>query len=460
MLIWLTPLQMSLYGGLAVLAALAVRTAGRRRLPSGVLSWLWLLAALRFLLPVSVSGPASVDVSALLPRPLPSVSLPAPLPGTAAADAEALPAAPDGLDVPWPVLVWAAGALVLAALFAGLWLSWRLRLRRARPCRRPAVEAWLAGRSGRRLRVLEHPGLTTPMACGLFRPAILLPPGVPEEALPLVLLHESVHLARRDNLKRGLSLLVVCLHWYNPLAWVLAVFLARDVELDCDKAVLARAGRDCRAEYASTLVSAAARPARSSPYPCYGKHAIKERVVTIMTWKKPTRRRCVLAAVLLAAFGIGLLTGFAAVSRQGEPDVPVFPQGEGVVGLGNREPPDDLNAFGLSGAVLNIGDYWDIPVEIKNGVMCQFRDGGQPWTLAEGETVRFSLTAGLVEGYEERGQPMEIGVLRDGARVPLFNGNLNVTMDMHFTAPADGSYEFYLLNVCADSIYLLDVSVQ
>ena len=322
------------------------------------------------------------------------------------------------------------------------------------------MEAWLAGRSGRRLRVLEHPGLTTPMACGLFRPAILLPPGVPEEALPLVLLHESVHLARRDNLKRGLSLLVVCLHWYNPLAWVLAVFLARDVELDCDKAVLARAGRDCRAEYASTLVSAAARPARSSPYPCYGKHAIKERVVTIMTWKKPTRRRCVLAAVLLAAFGIGLLTGFAAVSRQGEPDVPVFPQGEGVVGLGNREPPDDLNAFGLSGAVLNIGDYWDIPVEIRNGVMCQFRDGGQPWTLAEGETVRFSLTAGLVEGYEERGQPMEIGVLRDGARVPLFNGNLNVTMDMRFTAPADGSYEFYLLNVCADSIYLLDVSVQ
>ena len=80
MLIWLTPLQMSLYGGLAVLAALAVRTAGRRRLPSGVLSWLWLLAALRFLLPVSVSGPASVDVSVLLPRPLPSVSLPAPLP--------------------------------------------------------------------------------------------------------------------------------------------------------------------------------------------------------------------------------------------------------------------------------------------------------------------------------------------------------------------------------------------
>ena len=280
------------------------------------------------------------------------------------------------------------------------------------------------------------------------------------EGFPLVLLHESVHLARRDNLKRGLSLLVVCLHWYNPLAWVLAVFLARDVELDCDKAVLARAGRDCRAEYASTLVSAAARPARSSPYPCYGKHAIKERVVTIMTWKKPTRRRCVLAAVLLAAFGIGLLTGFAAVSRQGEPDVPVFPQDEGVVGLGNREPPDDLNAFGLSGAVLNIGDYWDIPVEIKNGVMCQFRDGGQPWTLAEGETVRFSLTAGLVEGYEERGQPMEIGVLRDGARVPLFNGNLNVTMDMRFTAPADGSYEFYLLNVCADSIYLLDVSVQ
>ena len=69
------------------------------------------------------------------------MSLPAPLPGTAAADAEALPAAPDGLDVPWPVLVWAAGALVLAALFAGLWLSWRLRLRRARPCRRPAVEA-------------------------------------------------------------------------------------------------------------------------------------------------------------------------------------------------------------------------------------------------------------------------------------------------------------------------------
>ena len=71
MLIWLTPLQMSLYGGLAVLAALAVRTAGRRRLPSGVLSWLWLLAALRFLLPVSVSGPASVDVSVLLPLPPP-----------------------------------------------------------------------------------------------------------------------------------------------------------------------------------------------------------------------------------------------------------------------------------------------------------------------------------------------------------------------------------------------------
>ena len=55
MLIWLTPLQMSLYGGLAVLAALAVRTAGRRRLPSGALSWLFWVFFPCTMVPVYIS---------------------------------------------------------------------------------------------------------------------------------------------------------------------------------------------------------------------------------------------------------------------------------------------------------------------------------------------------------------------------------------------------------------------
>jgi hypothetical protein len=123
---------------------------------------------------------------------------------------------------------------------------------RARPLPRPAV----APPPG--LRLLESDEVATPAVAGLFRPALLVPPGTAEwteEHWRAVLAHEAAHVERRDTLTDLLAQAACALHWFNPLAWVAARRLAAERERACDDRALA-AGVEPLA-YARVLLAAA-----------------------------------------------------------------------------------------------------------------------------------------------------------------------------------------------------------
>lgn len=93
---------------------------------------------------------------------------------------------------------------------------------------------------------------------GLFRSRIIIPEGLfsrmEKMEVDAVLLHELVHVRRRDNLLRLLQAGVVALFWFHPLVWWLHRRLIGDSERACDEAVLRLT--DARDAYASGLCKA------------------------------------------------------------------------------------------------------------------------------------------------------------------------------------------------------------
>jgi len=99
------------------------------------------------------------------------------------------------------------------------------------------------------------PGLTVPMAAGLFRPSILLPETL-TEAKAGILCHELNHLRRRDIYQRALLLWVCALHWFNPFIWAMAHLFARDMELACDEDTVKCLTGSQRWDYAQAILNA------------------------------------------------------------------------------------------------------------------------------------------------------------------------------------------------------------
>jgi beta-lactamase regulating signal transducer with metallopeptidase domain len=100
----------------------------------------------------------------------------------------------------------------------------------------------------------------TPIACGLFRPSILLPLEAQSwepERRRVVLLHELAHIARRDPLTQSIAWLACAIYWFQPAAWLAFTRLRAEGERACDDRVLSTgvAGPD----YASHLLSLARR---------------------------------------------------------------------------------------------------------------------------------------------------------------------------------------------------------
>ena len=103
-----------------------------------------------------------------------------------------------------------------------------------------AVAATIGLRRPPRLALIEAP--LPPMVWPGWRPTVLLPQALVDSlSAPqrrLLLLHELVHIRRRDHLVRWFQIGVVALHWWNPIAWWAARRIERAEEECCDAAVL------------------------------------------------------------------------------------------------------------------------------------------------------------------------------------------------------------------------------
>lgn len=319
-------LQMSLAGGVMILVITVIRALAIERLPKKTFLALWAAALARLLAPVSL--PSALSIYSLLARRAPAAAewtavpaLPA-LPAETGAAAQQTASAPAAQAPVWTI-VWAVGAAVCAVVFAIAYGRCCREFRASFPVENGVIRRWLQSHPLRRTVAIRQSGrISSPLTFGVLRPVILMPKKTDwtdETALRYVLEHEFVHIQRFDVLSKLLLIAAVCVHWFNPLVWVMYVLANRDLELSCDETVLRRFGGDVRAAYARVLIRMEAARGGFAPL-CnhFGKNAIEERITAIMKTKRITIVSLGLAALLVA----GTVTVFATSAQGGTSGTP------------------------------------------------------------------------------------------------------------------------------------------
>lgn len=305
-------LLLSLWGGAATLGALAVSGVLRRlHIPSRLLCWLWLAVGLRFALPWGIPltlprprnenlAQAADTVQALAEGPAPVV-----LPAVQAPAVTAAAAAPwyTRLTV-WHLLaaVWAVGVLVLAVRA----LAGYLRLRRTVALACKTEDGCYSGSC-----------VPAPFTLGIFRPRIYLPAALTGAARQAVVLHERTHLRRHDPQTKPLYYAVVCLHWFNPLAWLAFRQLEREMESACDEAAVRGCDAAARNAYCESILQYALQGRMAPGSLAFGQGSVKTRIVHLLHYRKIGA-----GALLVCAAAVGLSVTACMMQPQVEEATP------------------------------------------------------------------------------------------------------------------------------------------
>ena len=316
--IFTTLLTLSWQAGIIALVVALVRLP-LRRAPRWAVCALWALVALRLLLPVTLESPVSLQAEeappirayhAIQQRETDDADTPADAVPSQSPDTPVTPA------VPLTPTVSAAdnaptntGAVSLTRMLPWIWLTGVgcMLLYMALSC----LRMWAKVRKAPHLysNVYRCGDFGTPFVLGLFSPRIYLPDGLPEDDLPQVLAHERCHIRRGDHIVKPLAFLLLSLHWFNPALWLAYVLLGRDMERACDELALKNADAAGRAAYTRALVSCAARPRTAAVCPlAFGEIAVKERVKSVLHYKKPALWAAVLLVIAAAVIAVCLLT--------------------------------------------------------------------------------------------------------------------------------------------------------
>ena len=146
----------------------------------------------------------------------------------------------------------------------------------------------------------------TPAVYGIIKPIIVIPSAYADEDIKQVVSHEKMHVQRRDNLWRILGLVVVSVHWFNPVAWLLLKAFLSDLEFACDEAIISKMTPDERRKYARKLLDCISED--TSPVSESGGAEIRSRIKGIMSYKNLTRVSAVCFGIIVFAIMVILLT--------------------------------------------------------------------------------------------------------------------------------------------------------
>ena len=187
-----------------------------------------------------------------------------------------------------------------------------------------AAAAWLRLKKRLRTAVRRSDGvycteqIEIPFLFGLVRPGVYLPFGVEGEDYDNIMMHEKAHVARADHVKKLIGFLILSLHWFNPLCWLAFALFSRDLELACDERVIMGMSSEKRASYSRTVLAFSTR--RRGISACrlsFGEADAAARIKAVAEYKRP--RPIVTAAALCAIVLAASLSLFCTGSDTPQP---------------------------------------------------------------------------------------------------------------------------------------------
>jgi len=291
---------------------------------------LWALPALRLLLP-SLPGWLAFHMPALHVAARNSVALIDPVGIARLSAGPSVPLAPLPPSPPLPpgvlpvhvaALPWAALLVVLWLGGAAVWFGWQMLRYRGFLTAAMRSARLLSRECGVDVLITRH--VDGPVAAGIVRRRIFLPADFMKRYGPaerrLALLHEGAHHDRRDILANLVALLVLALHWWNPLAHRAYRAFRADQELACDATVLADMDAADRHAYGSAVLKSVSSRMPGVACALSHKAEIKRRLQTMARRPVGWARSWAGGAVAVAAIGAGLLataSGDASVPATG-----------------------------------------------------------------------------------------------------------------------------------------------
>ncbi len=383
----------------ALLAAdLVLRTKARASVRYG----LWLVVLVKLCLPPTLALPTS-PVWWLHDGTPPPVVKRAVVHYAVTYSDEVMPVVTQPMAVMTPpkiVLSAAAVGLMVSlavSLFLLGWLAvrwWQIG-RKVRQAEESIALTALCGEAERALgmksavRVRIAPGTMSPAVCGLFRATILVPRALleqfSEEQLRAVLLHELIHVRRRDVLVNFAQSLIQIVYWWHPLLWVANTRIRQVREEAVDDAVMLALREEAEA-YAPTLLEVA-KLALNHPLASLGlvgilesRQALRERIEQLMDFRPPRRAGLTLASLL------GIVAFMAVTLPMGQRPVQAAEETETIT--------ETVTQPNINQAVVIQGEFYRVHTDgtqplsgsMIRGEFYPAKEDGPPWYNAGNHT--------------------------------------------------------------------------
>jgi beta-lactamase regulating signal transducer with metallopeptidase domain len=294
---------------LLIMVLFAFEYLFRRKVRAGMRYALWLMVLVKLCLPPTFASPTS-PLWWLTPSKVVAVKTVhytfsydnAPLPDVSQISLLAF-------VPPKSALTFASWCLIFSVFISSALIVWLLvrwwqitrQIRRAKTSERLAmlageVQKLIGGKFNVPVKLTANS--MSPAVCGLFRPAILIPQSLAENfsdaQLRAVLLHELIHLRRRDVWVNFVQALLQIFYWWHPLVWLANVSIRRVREEAVDDAVML-ALRDEAETYAPTLLEVA-KLALNRPLASLGlvgilesRHALGQRIERLVDFCAPRK---------------------------------------------------------------------------------------------------------------------------------------------------------------------------
>lgn len=291
-------IHMSIAATAMILVGAAIRFLAMNRLPKRTFVVIWVLVALRLLLPFSL--PDTFNVWNLF------------VGGEDASEVRYLfipkweQASTQGIGLVEVIsYIWIAGIIIGALHFIITHYKFRKAISDSLPIENGFVSNWLnEHKIFRSIQIRQSYKISSPLTYGILHPVILLPKAMDwqdETQLKYIFSHEYVHIRRFDYGKKILFATALCIHWFNPFVWLMYRLSNRDIELSCDEAVLKIFGEKSKASYALALIHMAEKQKQySALYNHFSNNMMEERIKVMINMKKTTIFGAILAVIFVA----------------------------------------------------------------------------------------------------------------------------------------------------------------
>lgn len=336
---------MVFYGSIMIAALLVLRALLKNKLPKFVFPVLWCVILLRLLVPFSVSSPLSMKVpgfaahspfeTAYMESTAVTEAIPVQLyEGTASTAQSEIPTesplavVEETADINvtyadyemrnpyfYIVIIYFIGLLVTGSILLWQKYSYTKRLKDSLLIEHnETINTLLREMNMGHILVFTNDAIASPLVCGFLAPRIYLPTRMDfnnRELLRHILCHETMHIRRKDNWSKLVMLLALCVHWFNPLVWIMAKLLASDLEMACDEAVLQLYdNEESRKSYAFSLLAMAISGNHPTLlYSAFSKTEVERRIQSVLHYHKASALLLALSICLVLSGSVVFATG-------------------------------------------------------------------------------------------------------------------------------------------------------